>query len=141
MSQTNLVFYGTADDKEYLSSLKSCVGGATTYIKLDKVTTITEVVMYCAPRNISGILSTSVALLAKLLNTTSSKAPSLSSYAGSLFILPGTTIEVVFINPLKQTWTVAYGRFLLKRYADKLVRKDKGFLKLLSIGTYYTLRI
>lgn len=135
MSNSNLCFYGTSLDSEYLSALKSCVGGATTYIKLDKVTTITEVVLYCAARNVTGIISTSIPLLCKLLHWDKTKAPALSNYAGSLFRIPVSSvasssdsyIECVFVDPLKQTMTVPYGRFMLKRYIDKLTRKDNWF--------------
>lgn len=130
MSQTNLCFYGSHQDKEYLHSLKSSVGGYTCFLKLGKVTTLAEVSIYCASKNISGIISTSIPFLSKLLNWDKRKAPSLANYAGSLFIIPGSNVEVVFVHPLKQTITKSYGRFLLKRYCDKLVKKDKWFPKI-----------
>jgi len=123
MTTQNLCFYGTQDDSPYLGALKSSVGGATCFLRLDKVTTLTEIKLYCKPRNVTGIITTSIPLLSKLLNWTERKAPSLANYAGSLFNLDG--IEVVFVPPLKQTQTVPYGRFLLRRYCDKIVRKDK----------------
>jgi len=117
----NLCFYGTSMDKEYLPFLKSCVGGATTFVRLEKVSTITEVTMYCKSRDITSIISTSVPLLAKLLNWSEKKLPSLSNYAGSLFERDG--IEILFIAPLRQLVTVPYGKFLAQRYINKLVKK------------------
>ena len=127
----NLAFYGTSADTEYLAALKTCVSGATTFVKLDKVTTLLEVVLYCSERNVTGIISTSIPLLSKLLNWNKTKAPALSNYAGSLFRIPvkstNSYIECLFVEPLKQTITVPYGRFLLKRHVDKLTRKDMWF--------------
>ena len=124
----NLVFWGTAGDKEYLPYLKGCVAGATTFVRLDKITTLTEVKMYCETRKITGIISTSIPLLCKLLHWQENKLPSLDSYAGSLFTIPASTpdgddIEVVFIVPLKRI-VMPITKFLTERYINKLVRKQ-----------------
>lgn len=116
----NLCFYGTPDDKEYLSSLKSCVGGATTFVRLDKISTIMEVKLYCESKGVTGIISTSIPLLTRLAVPAKIKASSLKDYAGSYFRIGD--IEVVFVPPLKQAFTVPYGKFLLRRYIDKIIR-------------------
>ncbi len=133
MTDSNLAFYGTYADKEYLRNLKSCTDGRTCFIKLEKVTTIGEVVMFCEKRDITGIISTSIPLLQKLLSWTERKAPSLNDYAGSLFKIPGRKggeIEVVFIHPVKQIVTVPYGRFLAQRYISKLTRPQDWMEKI-----------
>jgi len=135
MTANNLCFYGSFIDKEYLPSLKNCVGGATCFVRLEKITTLTEVKMYCASREITGIISTSIPLLMKLLKWTEKKAPSLANYAGSVFRLDtgkedGSYIEIVFVHPLKHTFTVPYGKFLLRRYVSKLVRKGEWMQKI-----------
>lgn len=122
MSETNLAFYGNHEDKDYLTSLKACTQGRTVFVVLEKVTTLAEVKMFCRKRNITGIISTSVSLLSKLLHWEERAAPSISNYSGSLFTYEG--IEIVFVNPLKQVHTVPYGRFLLKRFTSKLVKKE-----------------
>ena len=124
----NLCFYGTYLDKEYLPYLKGCVGGYSCFINMSKITTLTEVVMYCKPRNVTGIISTSVPLLCKLLNWNERAMPSLADYAGSMFFYEG--IEIVFIAPLKNMTTVPYGKFLAKRYISKLTEKDKWMAKI-----------
>jgi len=116
----NLCFYGSSLDKDFLPVLKSYTGGRTCFVRLDKVTTLTEVKMYCQSKGITGIISTSVPLLQKLLYWDKRAAPALNDYAGSYFRLDD--IEIVFVHPLKQAYTVPYGRFLLKRFCDKLVR-------------------
>lgn len=119
----NLLFWGTFQDKDYLPYLKGCTSGYTVFLRLDKITTITEVVLYCKKKNIKGVISTSIPLLKKLLNWTSKKAPSLAQYSGSIFI--HEDIEILFVNPIKHCITVSYGKFLLTRYVSKLTRRDK----------------
>lgn len=142
MSETNLAFYGTYEDKEYLRSLKACTHGYKVFLNLNKVTTLAEVKMFCEKRNITGIISTSVPLLSKLIQWNERAAPSLSNYAGSLFKYEG--IEIVFVNPLKQVYTVPYGRFMLKRFTSKLVRPEEWLAPItfnwyvLEVGTEET---
>ncbi len=109
-NSSNLAFYGTYADKEYLSYLKSCTGGYSCFVKLEKIGTLTEIVLFCKQRDVTGIISTSVPLLRKLLNWTDRAAPSLADYAGSLFTYEG--IEIVFISPLQNMVTVPHGKFL-----------------------------
>lgn len=127
-----LLFWGTAADKSYLSYLKGCVGSFTTFLRLDTVTTITQVSMYCSQKKITRVVSTSPALLRKLLHWDKKKAPSLSDYAGSYFTIPAAKegepdIEVVFIQPLKQLVTVSYGKFMATRFISKLVAPEKWY--------------
>lgn len=123
MSQPNhqaLLFLGTEEDKSYLPRLKPYIGTKKVFLDLKPVTTITEVEMYCRnpARNITGVISTSQALL----NRFTGKTTSLDSYAGSYFLRNG--IEYVFVNPLEQTVTVPYGNFLLERFTSKLVKPE-----------------
>lgn len=81
---------------------------------------LSQLEMYCASRKITGVVSTNTAILAKLLelegNTKAS--PKLSDYAGSLFSYKG--LEIVFIAPLKQLFTVSYGKFIADRFISKI---------------------
>ena len=118
MAET-LLFLGTHDDKPYLPRLKELVGTATVYVVLDPIQTITEVVLHCKKRNITGVISTSKTMLTKLLGREHErKQPSLDSYAGSYFKRDG--IEFVFINPLDHLVSVSYGPFLARRFISKL---------------------
>lgn len=119
---SNFLFLGTEEDKPFLPRLKPCMKGKTTFVDLNPVSTVAEVEIYCKnpKRNITGVLSTSQALLSKF---TDKKNPSLDSYAGSYFKRNG--IEYVFINPLEHSVTVPYGTFLLERFASKLVAPEK----------------
>lgn len=116
----NCLFLGTLDDKSYVPHLKGSFNGHTTYVCLEPFTMLAQLEMYCASRKITGIVSTNTAILAKLLELAgNTKAnPKLSDYAGSLFSHKG--LEIVFIAPLKQLFTVSYGKFIADRFISKI---------------------
>jgi DNA polymerase I-like protein with 3'-5' exonuclease and polymerase domains len=119
-----LLFLGTSADKPFLPTLKGCVGSAKVFLSTEPIQTLYEVDSYCKKRGITGVITTSSVLLSKLLpQSTSSKAPSIDNFAGSVFTKNG--IEYVIVHPLEHTITVPYGKFLLKRYTSKLVYKDR----------------
>ena len=121
-TERSLLFLGTLEDKPYLQRLKPFMQGHKVFVDLAPVSTVAEVEMYCKvpTRNISGVLTTSIPLLKKLVNKTN---VSLDNYAGSYF--KPKNIEYVFVNPLEQLMTVPYGTFLLNRFASKLVTPEK----------------
>jgi len=127
MQEKRLAYFGTSFDKTFLPHLKGCVGGTTVVLNLRPITTLIEVKMFCKARDVTGIISNSVALLKKLLQWDKRKAPSLDNYVGSYFKLPGTEIEVVFIPPTKHLITVPYAKFITKRIVSKLVDPKKWF--------------
>jgi DNA polymerase I-like protein with 3'-5' exonuclease and polymerase domains len=120
----NALFLGTSDDKAYLPHLKSSFNGYTTYVVLEPFTMLSQLEIYCAQRKIDKVVSTNTAILSKLLeregNITSSAK--LSNYAGSLFSYKN--LEIVFIHPLRQLFTVSYGKFIADRFISKVVAKD-----------------
>lgn len=127
-----ILFWGTSFDKVYLPHLKACVGSTTTFIRVDSITTLIEVQMYCDKKKINRVVSSSVDLLKKLLNWDKRAAPSLAAYTGSWFEIAsldkeGEKIEIVFIPPLKNLVTVPSGVFIAKRVISKLINKDKWY--------------
>jgi DNA polymerase I-like protein with 3'-5' exonuclease and polymerase domains len=127
-----IIFWGTHFDKNYLPHLKGCVGSATTFLRLEEVTTLTTVKMYCSQKKVTRVISTSISLLKKLLYWDKKKAPSLANYAGSYFTISGfkdddPEIEIVFIQPLKHLVTVTYGKFMATRTIGKLTKPDKWY--------------
>lgn len=113
---TTLLFLGTSDDKPYLPRLKSCVGTATVYVITEPITTLTEVLLYCKRKGVTGVVSTSQVLLQKI---TQEPKPSINDYAGSFFHRDG--IDFVFIDPLAHLVKVQYGKFLTTRTISKLI--------------------
>jgi len=127
-----ILFWGTSFDKSYLPHLKGCVGSATCFLRMEEITTLTTVQLYCKQKRITRVISTSIPLLKKLLGWDQRKAPSLSNYAGSYFTIPGFSesdprIEIVFIPPLKHLVTVTYGKFIAKRMITKLTTPEKWY--------------
>lgn len=118
------LFLGTPDDKAYLPYLKSMFNGKSVYVCLEPINMLTHLDIYCKSKGITFVVTTSPTILSKLVelqgNPTSS--PSINNYAGSLFVNRGR--EIVFINPLRQLFTVSYGSFIAKRFISKLVARD-----------------
>ena len=127
-AHNRILFIGTPDDKAYLPRLKACVGTASVALLLETPSTFTELKLLCQAKNVTAIVSTSQSLLQKLIDsqvTTKRKRPSIDNYAGSLFNVPNTTLECLFIPPLEQLITVSHGTFLTRRYISKLVTPEK----------------
>lgn len=116
----NCLFLGTPEDKVYVPHLKGSFGGHTTYVCLEPFTMLSQLEMYARSRNITGIVSTNTAILSKLLELegNSKTNPKLSDYAGSFFTYKN--LEIVFIAPLKQLFTVPYGKFIADRFISKI---------------------
>ena len=124
-----IIYWGTHLDKHYLPHLKSCVGPVTTFLRLEEVTTLTSVKLYCKQKAVTRVVSSSISLLKKLLHWDKRAAPSLDNYAGSYFKISGyddtcLDIEIVFTKPLKHLVTVPFGKFMARRNIQKLTKPD-----------------
>jgi DNA polymerase I-like protein with 3'-5' exonuclease and polymerase domains len=120
MSTIKCLFLGTFEDKSYVPYLKGMFNGLDTYVSTAPWKMLIELEMYCRGKNITAVATTNTNILSKLLalagNTKNN--PSLEDYAGSLFTHKG--IEIVFLNPLKQLFTVPYGKFIAERFISKI---------------------
>lgn len=128
MNHSTLLFLGVEDlfeakkcDKTYAAKLKPMVGQIPTYVRYTKISTITEVEVFCKSKGITGVFSTNSTLLTLLVNKYggSCKEVKLDNYAGSMFECNG--IEYLFINRLDQLYSITYMSFLTKRFISKLV--------------------
>jgi len=118
-----LLFVGTPQDKVYLPRLKPHIGTASCAVILETPSTLYELSKIAESKNADAIITTSPALLHKLVQTTGRRKPSIDNYAGSLFT--SNNREIVFLHPLEHLITVPYGGFLASRYISKLIkRKD-----------------
>ena len=117
---TKALFLGTFEDKKYIPHLKGMFSGLDTFVCTEPFTMLSHLEMYCASRKVTKIVSTNTAILAKLLEKEGNikNAPKLSEYAGSLF--SHKDLEIVFIAPLKQLFTVSYGKFIAQRFISKV---------------------
>jgi DNA polymerase I-like protein with 3'-5' exonuclease and polymerase domains len=118
-----LLLVGTPQDKAYLPRLKSSLGTASCAVILETPSTLYELAAVCASKKATAVISTSAALLQKLVQSNKRSKPSIDNYAGSIFRYQD--LEILFINPLEQLITVSYGPFLATRYISKLVYPAK----------------
>ena len=122
---TNVIFLGTPEDEDYKAHLKGMFNGLTTYFCIEAIDMVSHLEIYCAKRQATKVVSTRVGLLGKLVALHGSKKipSSVGDYAGSVF--EHKNLEIVFISPLKQLFTVSYGRFLASRYISKVCDPQK----------------
>lgn len=127
MTQSNALFLGTEDDKPYIPHLKGMFGGLTTFVVTAPWKLLYELEHYCKrpDKNITRVVSTNTTILSALLAREGNLKlePSLADYQGSLFEYHG--IEIVFISPLAQLFSVSYGKFLAERFISKVVSPSK----------------
>lgn len=119
----NCLFLGTPEDKEYVPYLKSLFSGKTTYVVCGgEIKYLTMLELYCSKREITGVVCTDREILSKLLAEVGNirSNPSLDDYQGSVFTYK--SVEIVFISPLKQLFTVPYGKFIAQRFISKVTQ-------------------
>jgi len=123
-SITSVLFLGSPAEEEYVPYLKGMFNGYKVWVYCGKIELLSHLEMYCAKRQVTRVVTTSIPILVKLLELQGNvkSNPSLSDYAGSLFDYRGLTI--VFVPPIKQLHTVSYGRFICKRFISKVVDPD-----------------
>ena len=121
---TNALFLGTVDDQAYVPHLKGMFNGLTTYVVLEPWAYLSQLEMYCAKRSVSVVVCTNTTILSALLAREGNikDSPSLADYSGSLFT--HKSIEIVFISPLEQLFSVSYGKFLAERYISKVTKRS-----------------
>lgn len=122
--QISAAFVGNSEDKEYLPHLKGMFNGLNTYLCIQPISLLSQLELYCSRRGITKVVCTQVALLNKFIEREGGEKPveTISDYAGSVFSLG--PIEVVFISPLQQLFTVSYGKFIAARYISKVCAPD-----------------
>lgn len=118
----NCLFAGTSDDEDYVPRLKGMFSGRNTFITDNKFITLTQLELYCQrpDRNITHIATTNTEILRKLVERERSGSGNISpsNYEGSLFRY--NKLEIVFIAPLRQLFTVPYGKFIAERFISKI---------------------
>lgn len=127
MTKGNALFLGTSEDATYVPQLRGLFGGVTTFVNTHPIKLLYELEHYCKQpsKNITRVVSTNTDILTALLAREGNVKvnPSLADYQGSLFEYRG--IEIVFISPLKQLFTVTYGRFIAERFISKVISPAK----------------
>jgi len=86
---------------------------------------LSEVAMIAKPRGIKYVITTQEWLIPRLCSTASSKEQKLANYQGSWLEDSKNGITYLFVPPLKQCQSLAYGKFLLERYITKITKPAK----------------
>lgn len=126
MSMSRFLFIGTEEDKPYLGYLSKCVDRLRVDASLAHFETLYQVRHLVKKHNYTGVFTTSVHLLNKLLGNDvklSTSEESIANYAGSYFL--NNEVEFVILPPLKRLITVPYGQFLAAHYITKLTEPSK----------------
>jgi len=121
---THALFLGTSADKSYIPYLKGMVNGFTCYVYTEPLSLIFQLESYCSSRQITKVISTNTSILSALLQLRGNPSfdPSLSDYQGSVF--KHKSLEIVFVSPLEQLFSVPYGKFIAERFISKLVASE-----------------
>ena len=115
------------EDQEYTHLLKSAFRGQTPYIACKEVEYLHDIVKACKSAGIKSVVTTQKNIVKKLLAAEGNiKANiSLDDYAGSMWTYQD--IDFLCINPLKQLFTVPYGKFMAHRYISKIVAPEEWY--------------
>ena len=122
MTQKRILIIVPPAEQNYLSALRNAFGTASLVKGASVPVTLYELTSECKKHHITSIVSSSPQLLSLVMKRQyGAERVSLDNYAGSLFVLDGG-IELVFLPPLKQLFTVPYGKHIAERYISKVAR-------------------
>lgn len=108
----------TSFDEPYISSLKPLLKGRKAYAISQDPDSHEEIKLYAESKGIKYIITTNPKVLNQVIE--SERHQSLDNWAGSLYERSGITY--LFLNPLRQLYSVPYGRFLAERFISKIVQ-------------------
>lgn len=81
-----------------------------------------EIELYAKSKGIKYIISTNSVVLRQIVSDNTFSKESIDNWAGSLWERNGLTF--LFLNPLKQLYSVPYGNFIAKRFVSKIVEPE-----------------
>jgi hypothetical protein len=112
-----ILLFLTPEDQNYIQHFKPFVKDRMVYFITQIPTTGAEIEIYAKSKGIKFVISTSVVVLNKIIGA--QKHQNLDDWAGSLYERNGITY--LFLNPLKQLFSVPYGKFITERFTSKLI--------------------
>ena len=120
MVNSPILLMTTHEDEPYLGKFKPLLKGRRTFQISANPDTAAEIELYAKQQNIQYIISSNPAVLNKVVD--SPKWESLDNWAGSL--IQRGDITYLFINPLRQLYSVPYGNFIAERFVSKIIQPD-----------------
>src|SRR5260221_1013052 len=118
MDSSPILLMVTPFDVPYLSTLRPLLKGRKTYCIEANPDTAAEIELYARSKGIKYIITTNNIVLNKIIE--SQRHQSLDNWTGSIYERAGITY--LFLNPLRQLYSVSYGRFLADRFISKIVQ-------------------
>jgi hypothetical protein len=111
----------TPEDESYLRNLNPLLKGRKCYGISANPDSFAETELYAKSKGIKYIISTNKVVLNQLVDSHWQKE-SIDNWAGSIYERNGLTF--LFLNPLKQLYSVPYGKFIAERFVSKLVAPE-----------------
>src|SRR5258708_3351859 len=118
MDSSPILLMVTPFDEPYLSTLKPLLKGRKTYAISADPDSHAEIELYARSKGNKYIISTNSGVLNQVIE--SQRHQKLDDWAGSLYERNGITY--LFLNPLRQLYSVSYGRFLADRFLSKIIQ-------------------
>jgi DNA polymerase I-like protein with 3'-5' exonuclease and polymerase domains len=118
-------FIGTEEDKPFLYNLTNALGSHSNIsCSLRKFELLSEISTLYKSKGVTHIITTQEWLIPRVFPTANKVSQKLSDYAGSYKYVEQYDLWILFIPPLRQCVTVAYGSFLLERYISKITKPN-----------------
>jgi len=112
----------TPEDEPYLPSLKPLLRGRRVLLITANPDSAGEIELYARSKGCKYIISTNPIVLRQVVSDYSQSKESIDSWAGSLWERNGITF--LFINPLRQLYSVPYGNFIAERFISKITKPE-----------------
>lgn len=121
MQHSPILLLITPEDLGYVHLIKPLLKGRPAFFISESPDTAAEVEMYASSQKIKYIICTNEVVLNKVVSAP--ERQSLKNWAGSLYEKAGITY--LFLSPLKQFFSVTYGKFIAERFISKLTEPEK----------------
>src|SRR5260221_5578420 len=108
----------TPDDESFIGAFKPLMAGRRTFVLNANPDSAAEIELYAKSKGITSVITTNPTVLRQVVSDYSSSKESIDNWAGSLWERGG--INYLFINPLRQLYSVSYGNFIAKRFVSKI---------------------
>lgn len=121
MDNSPILLMTTPFDDPYIGSLRPLFHNRRALQISANPANYHEISLYAKSKGCKYVVSTNPVVLNKVVD--SGRNESIDSWQGSLFERDGLTY--LFLNPLKQLYSVPYGRFIAERFLSKILSPSK----------------
>lgn len=120
MTSAPILLFFTTDDMSYIAHFKPLLVGFKAAVIEKTPDTISHLEHYANSIKCTKVITTNAGLLNLLIQSRATKRQSLDDWAGSIYERNG--ISYLFLNPLRQFYSVPYGKFLAERFVSKFTK-------------------